>query len=41
VGDSPLLALATPRLRQEAFGMYMPRFNADVQKPKHQGAKTP
>jgi hypothetical protein len=36
-GDTPRLAVATPRLRQEAFGMYMPRFNADVQEPEPQG----
>ena len=34
-GDTPRLAVATPRLRQEAFGMYMPRFNADVQELEH------
>ena len=27
------LSVCYPRLRQVAFGMYMPRFNADVQKP--------
>ena len=31
-GD-PSLAPCYPRLRQVAFGMYMPRFNADVQRP--------
>jgi hypothetical protein len=31
-GD-PSLAPCYPRLRQVAFGMYMPRFNAEVQKP--------
>jgi len=31
---SPSLAPCYPRLRQVAFGMYMPRFNADVQKPE-------
>ncbi|RXH54462.1 hypothetical protein GRAN_4758 [Granulicella sibirica] len=33
MGDTPPLAPCYPRLRQVAFGMYMPRFNADVQKP--------
>jgi hypothetical protein len=28
------IAPCYPRLRQEAFGMYMPRFNAEVQKAK-------
>jgi len=28
------LSVCYPRLRQEAFGMYMPRFNADVRKQK-------
>jgi len=28
------IAPCYPRLRQEAFGMYMPRFNAEVQKQK-------
>ena len=32
-GDTPRLAVATPHLRQEAFGMYMPRFNAEMQRP--------
>ncbi len=32
-GYTPPLAPCYPRLRQVAFGMYMPRFNADVQKP--------
>ena len=27
------LSVCYPRLRQVAFGMYMPRFNADVQRP--------
>jgi hypothetical protein len=40
VGDTPPLDACYPRLRQVAFGMYMPRFNAEVQKlnPKE---KTP
>jgi hypothetical protein len=33
VGDTAPLDTCYPRLRQVAFGMYMPRFNADVQKP--------
>jgi hypothetical protein len=33
-GETPPLAPCYPRLRQVAFGMYMPRFNADVQRPK-------
>jgi hypothetical protein len=32
-GETPPLAPCYPRLRQVAFGMYMPRFNADVQRP--------
>jgi len=28
-GETPPLAPCYPRLRQEAFGMYMPRFNAE------------
>jgi transposase len=32
-GETPPLAPCYPRLRQVAFGMYMPRFNADVQQP--------
>lgn len=31
-GETPPRAPCYPRLRQVAFGMYMPRFNADVQK---------
>jgi hypothetical protein len=31
-GETPPLASCYPRLRQVAFGMYMPRFDADVQK---------
>jgi len=31
---SKTFPFATPRLRQEAFGMYMPRFNAEVQMQK-------
>jgi hypothetical protein len=31
---SKAFPFATPRLRQVAVGMYMPRFNADVQRPK-------
>ena len=30
---TPPFAPCYPRLRQVAFGMYMPRFNADVQRP--------
>jgi hypothetical protein len=33
----PLPCALPPHLRQEAFGMYMPRFNADVQEPEPQG----
>src|SRR5271155_1936935 len=33
-GETPPLAPCYPRLRQVAFGMYMPRFNAEVQKPE-------
>ena len=40
VGDTPPLDACYPRLRQVAFGMYMPRFNADVQKPNTK-EKTP
>ena len=32
-GYTPPLAPCYPRLRQVAFGMYMPRFNAEVQQP--------
>jgi len=32
-GETLPLAPCYPRLRQVAFGMYMPRFNADVQRP--------
>ena len=32
-GETPPLAPCYPRLRQVAFGMYMPRFNAEVQQP--------
>src|SRR5277367_4492487 len=32
-GETPPLAPCYPRLRQVAFGMYMPRFNAGVQRP--------
>ena len=39
-GETPPLAPCYPRLRQVAFGMYMPRFNADVQKPNTQGGST-
>ena len=35
------LRLATPRLRQVAFGMYMPRFNAEVQQARHPRRKHP
>ncbi len=35
-GYTPPLAPCYPRLRQVAFGMYMPRFNAEVQKPEPQ-----
>ena len=40
VGDTAPLDACYPRLRQVAFGMYMPRFNADVQKPNTK-EKTP
>ncbi len=33
VGRPLPIAPCYPRLRQVAFGMYMPRFNADVQQP--------
>jgi len=39
-GETPPLAPCYPRLRQVAFGMYMPRFNADVQRPTPQGGST-
>src|ERR1700755_112666 len=32
-GETPPLAPCYPRLRQVALGMYMPRLNADVQRP--------
>src|ERR1700685_1486327 len=42
-GETPPLAPCYPRLRQVAFGMYMPRFNADVQKrePKEEAPMKP
>jgi hypothetical protein len=45
MGDPPPLALATPRLRQEAFGMYVhaaARFKAkgQVQQPKEEAPMT-
>jgi hypothetical protein len=39
-GD-PSLAPCYPRLRQVAFGMYMPRFNADVQTQKREAKCEP
>src|ERR1700721_4575876 len=41
VGDSPPLDTCYPRLRQEAFGMYMPRFNAEVQTQKREARCEP
>jgi hypothetical protein len=35
------LSVCYPRLRQEAFGMYMPRFNADVQMQMPKREQTP
>ncbi len=36
-GETPPIAPCYPRLRQVAFGMYMPRFNAEVQTQKAGG----
>src|SRR5579883_2385104 len=39
-GETPPRAPCYPRLRQVAFGMYMPRFNADVQRPNPRSEDT-